>query len=372
MQHLDRILLLRLLAIFGLILTVVTLSAVLSQAARLTDEVLRAGMSLSEFGGLILLIVPKMAELVTPLAFGIAVILACIQRNEAGTTLLLRAAGRAPRVDAAVIASGSLVAALVLFACASVLVPLNQSQYRQAFALAQQQGIERLRIPAGQPVELVPGLSLQVEQHREAGVFEGVTVIDLTRPDERLIIRAERAELSRTGTLALSLHLTQAQVQQTMADGQTTTLRFASTQLPLTLPDPRGLVAPMFADRLSRADTLSSAALLRQISAGDAPPALTAELTRRGAAALSVLAFGLLASALLFGRRPDGRRQTLPATALLVFLILYLLIQTTLLSARGFSPATGGLVLAISLSPPILAPVLQALIGLARRPATLS
>ena len=68
MQRLDRILLLRLLAIFGLILTVVTLSAVLSQAARLTDEVLRAGMSLSEFGGLILLIVPKMAELVTPLA----------------------------------------------------------------------------------------------------------------------------------------------------------------------------------------------------------------------------------------------------------------------------------------------------------------
>ena len=157
-----------------------------------------------------------------------------------------------------------------------------------------------------------------------------------------------------------------------MADGQTTTLRFASTQLPLALPDPRGLVAPMLADRLNRADTLSSAVLLRQISAGDAPSALTAELTRRGAAALSVLAFGLLASGLLFARRPDGRRQTLPATALLVFLILYLLIQTTLLSARGFSPATGGLVLAISLSPPILAPVLQALIGLARRPATLS
>ena len=372
MQRLDRILLLRLLAIFGLILTVVTLSAVLSQAARLTDEVLRAGMSLSEFGGLILLIVPKMAELVTPLAFGIAVILACVQRNEAGTTLLLRAAGRAPRVDAAVIASGSLAVALVLFACASVLVPLNQVQYRQAFALAQQQGIERLRIPAGQPVELVPGLSLQVEQHHEAGVFKGVTVVDLTRPDERLIIRAERAELSRTGSLALSLQLTQAQVQQTRADGQTTTLRFASTQLPLTLPDPRGLVAPMLADRLNRADTLSSAALLRQISAGDAPSALTAELTRRGAAALSVLAFGLLASGLLFARRPDGRRQTLPATALLVFLILYLLIQTTLLSARGFSPATRELVLAISLSPPILAPVLQALIGLARRPATLS
>ena len=372
MQRLDRILLRRLLAIFGLILTVVTLSAVLSQAARLTDEVLRAGMSLSEFGGLILLIVPKMAELVTPLAFGIAVILACVQRNEAGTTLLLRAAGRAPRVDAAVIASGSLAVALVLFACASVLVPLNQVQYRQAFALAQQQGIERVRIPAGQPVELVPGLSLQVEQHREAGVFEGVTVVDLTRPGERLMIRAERAELSRTGTRALSLQLTQAQVQQTMADGQTTTLRFASTQLPITMPDPRGLIAPMLADRLNRADTLSSAALLRQISAGDAPPALTAELTRRGAAALSVLAFGLLASGLLFARRPDGRRQTLPATALLVFLILYLLIQTTLLSSRGFSPATGGLVLASSLSPLILAPGLQALIGLARRPATLS
>ncbi|MEC7140352.1 MAG: LptF/LptG family permease [Pseudomonadota bacterium] len=372
MQRLDRILLLRLLAIFGLILTVVTLSAVLSQAARLTDDVLRAGMSLSEFGGLILLIVPKMAELVTPLAFGIAVILACVQRNEAGTTLLLRAAGRAPRVDAGVIAGGSLAVALVLFACASVLVPLNQSQYRQAFALAQQQGIERLHLPVGQPVALVPGLSLQVEQHREAGVFEGVTVVDLTRPDERLIIRAERAALSRTGKLALSLQVTRAQVQQTKANGQTTTLAFASTVLPITLPDPHGLAAPMLTDRLTRADTLSSAALLGQIRAGNAPSALTAELTRRFAAALSVLAFGVLASGLLFARRPDGQRQTLPATALLVFLILYLLIQTTLLSARGFSPATGVLVLAISLSPPILAPVLQALIGLARRPATLS
>lgn len=372
MQRLDRILLLRLLAIFALILTVVTLSAVLSQAARLTDEVLRAGMSLSEFGSLILLIVPKMAELVTPLAFGIAVILACVQRNETGTTLLLRAAGRAPRVDASVIAGGSLVVALLLFVCASVLVPLNQSQYRQAFAIAQQQGIERLRIPPGQPVELVPGLSLRVEKHAQAGVFEGITVVDLTRPGERLIVSAERAELSRSDKQTLFLQLEQAQVRQTTADGRTTALRFASTALPIDLPQPRELVAPMLADRLTKADTLSSTALLRQISAGDAPPALAAELTRRGAAALSVLAFGLLASGLLFARRPDGRRQTVPAAALLVFLILYLLIQTTLLSARGFSPATGALVLAIGLSPPILAPGLQAMIGLAQRPAAAS
>ncbi|MEC8274320.1 MAG: LptF/LptG family permease, partial [Pseudomonadota bacterium] len=185
-------------------------------------------------------------------------------------------------------------------------------QYRQAFALAQQQGIERLHLPVGQPVALVPGLSLQVEQHREAGVFEGVTVVDLTRPDERLIIRAERAALSRTGKLALSLQLTRAQVQQTKANGQTTTLAFASTVLPITLPDPHGLAAPMLADRLTRADTLSSAALLGQIRAGNAPSALTAELTRRFAAALSVLAFGVLASGLLFARRPDGQRQTLP------------------------------------------------------------
>lgn len=72
MQRLDRHLIQRILLIYLIILVVVTLSATLSQAARLTDEVLENGMGLQQFGLLLLTIVPKMAELVTPLAFGIA------------------------------------------------------------------------------------------------------------------------------------------------------------------------------------------------------------------------------------------------------------------------------------------------------------
>ena len=195
MQRLDRMFLARLLAIFVLILTVVALSAVLSQAARLTDEVLRAGIALDEFGALILLLAPKMIELVTPLAFGIAVILACVQRNETGTTLLLRAAGRPARTDAMLIAGGSLAVGLGLFVYASLLVPLNQSQYRQTFALVKEQGIEQLSLPVGTAVSMAPGLSLRVEKQAASGVFEGVTVVDLRRPDARVMLRADRAEL---------------------------------------------------------------------------------------------------------------------------------------------------------------------------------
>ena len=338
MQRLDRILLLRLLAIFALILTVVTLSAVLSQAARLTDEVLRAGMSLSEFGGLILLIVPKMAELVTPLAFGIAVILACVQRNEAGTTLLLRAAGRAPRVDASVITGGSLVVALLLFACASVLVPLNQSQYRQAFALAQQQGIERLRIPPGQPVTLVPGLSLHSSGTARPGCSRASPWSTLpapaSSPDHSR--RARRTEPSqRAGAFSGTDRGAGATNHGRWADNLASFCQHRAS------PHPARSARAGRAHAQRPADAAAFDGTAGRSAQATPHPLLAAELTRRGAAALSVLAFGLLASGLLFARRPDGRRQTLPATALLVFLILYLLIQTTLLSARGFSPAPG-------------------------------
>ncbi|MAH87609.1 MAG: hypothetical protein CMF26_03245 [Kiloniella sp.] len=385
MQRLDRMFLARLLAIFVLILTVVALSAVLSQAARLTDEVLRAGIALDEFGALILLLAPKMIELVTPLAFGIAVILACVQRNETGTTLLLRAAGRPARTDAMLIAGGSLAVGLGLFVYASLLVPLNQSQYRQTFALVKQQGIEQLSLPVGTAVSMAPGLSLRVEKQAASGVFEGVTVVDLRRPDARVMLRADRAELRpiASDSQQLLLRLINAEVIHTDSNGQTALLSFASTDLPLTLSrgagrdDDPSEVLPTSGDRLQRADTRSSTALLQQISAlgpstrqvVSTPDRLaaTVELTRRCAAALSVIGFGLFAGWLLLSRRPDGRGQTLPATGLLVFLIVYLMIQTALLSASGFNVVTGALVLAIALSPPILFPIGLALLRLAFR-----
>ena len=75
MHRLDQQLLIRLAMTFVLILGVITLSAVLSQAARLTDDVLEQGMSLSQFGLMLLSLTPKMAELVTPLSFGVAMVL---------------------------------------------------------------------------------------------------------------------------------------------------------------------------------------------------------------------------------------------------------------------------------------------------------
>ena len=95
MRRLDQQFLSRLLMIFVLILGVIALSATLSQAARLTGNILERGLTLGQFALILLTIVPKMAELVTPLAFGIAVVLACVHRNESGTTLLLRAAAAA-------------------------------------------------------------------------------------------------------------------------------------------------------------------------------------------------------------------------------------------------------------------------------------
>lgn len=74
MHRLDQQLLARLTMTFVLILAVVMLSAVLSQAARLTDDILERGMSIEQFGLMLLALTPKMAELVTPLSFGVAVV----------------------------------------------------------------------------------------------------------------------------------------------------------------------------------------------------------------------------------------------------------------------------------------------------------
>lgn len=359
MQSLDRHLIQRILLIYLIILAVVTLSATLSQAARLTDEVLASGMPLQQFGLLLLTIVPKMMELVTPLSFGLAVILACVQRNEARTTLLMRAAGRSPARDTAVVAGVAAGLAVVLGAASSTLVPANQALYRTLFGQAQQQGIDQFNLPVGQPFELDAFVSLQIEQHDGDGQFSGVSLVE-QRSDPALT----RILQARTATLRLdptqrqaTLSLDQGMLVEIGPDGRIRqSLRFDQTQVPLSLP-------PSLLPGLSRgvgfgidrADTRSSLRLWRQRE----DRAAAEELVRRLVPLVSMLSFAILAAGALFSRTALPAGQTPLAVFLVSVLIVFLLAQTSLLSAPGFGLGAALTVLLIALAPLSVLPMIR-------------
>ena len=362
MHALDQQMARRMALTFGLILLVVALSATFSQAARLTDDALEQGLGLSRFGLMILTIMPKMAELVAPLAFGVAVVLVCVQRNDSGTTLLLRAAGRAPLRDVSWVAGLALLASAGLIVASSNLIPSTQSVYRTLFAQAQDEGLARATVPVNQPFALSPGLTARVGGHAADGVFLDVLVVDHSEAKKTTLFRADTAALTRTPDGDGVLELRGGEVKEVSGQGVTgTSLQFAQTSLPVALPlSFGGITAPARVEAL--ADTASTPRLIQRWQASrDA--AAGEELTRRATAALSLFAFAVLASSVLLSPRPGASGQTRRSVGLLVFLVVFLLLQSALISASGFNQQMALAALGISASPLLIAPLLVGLRG---------
>ena len=106
---------------------------------------------------------------------------------------------------------------------------------------------------------------------------------------------------------------------------------------------------------MRRVDTRSSLDLLTQRT--DA--AAAEELTRRLAAALSLVSFSILAAGVLFERRPGLSGQALSAVFLIAVLVVFLLLQSAVISGSGFSDQTLWLVLTISIAPIALLPFIR-------------
>lgn len=350
MHRLDQQFLARLVMIFLLILAVVGLSAVLSQAARLTDDILEHGLNLRGFGLMLLALTPKMMEMVTPLSFGVAVVLVCVYRNENGTTLLLRTAGRSPLGDGAVLTMFSCVIAAGLLVVSGTLIPNSQKTYRALYAQLQQTGLEDQSLPVGEPFNAGSGVTLTIGAHEDDGLYRQVRVVDHSSAKETLILSAAQATLSPATDGGAVLELIEGQMQRISPDGRQTLLSFARTSLALDRPTP-----PQARAALDRPDTRSSLDLLSNI--GDA--AAAEELTRRLAAALSLISFSALAAGVLFDRRPQAAGQAVPALGLMGLLIAFLLLQSALISASGFSRETAWLVLGISAAPLFILPFIS-------------
>ena len=350
MHRLDQQLLIRLAMTFVLILGVITLSAVLSQAARLTDDVLEQGMSLSQFGLMLLSLTPKMAELVTPLSFGVALVLVCVHRNESGATLLVRTAGRSPLSDGGVLTLFSALLAGGLLIVSGTLIPASQKAYRLLNAKLQQVSLDETVLPIGVPFRVGNAVQLTIGAHLDDGLYEDLFVVDHSAVDETLILHAKRATLApsleNTGVLTLE----QGQLQRISADGQQTSVNFVRTSLSLDLP-----TSPLKVSALDRVDTRSSLRLLAEV--GDA--AAAEELTRRLVAALSLISFSALTAMVLFARRPQAAGQASLALMLIGVLIVFLLLQSALISASGFSRETVVTVLAVSLAPFVFLPFIS-------------
>lgn len=350
MRRLDQQFLSRLLMIFVLILGVIALSATLSQAARLTENILERGLTLGQFALILLTIVPKMAELVTPLAFGIAVVLACVHRNESGTTLLLRAAGRSALVDGVAVTVIAAMTAAGLLLLSGAVIPQSQGAYRTLNAQMQQDSLAAITLPIGSPIAVGAGVMLTVGAHTADGLFHDIEVVDYSARDETTIITATRATLSPAPDGAAILTLENGRLQRIDPTGRQTLLNFTSTALAVDLPTrrtPKSNQHPV--------DTRSSLDLL----ADRTDAAAAEELTRRLAAALSLVSFSVLAAGLLFGRRPAVGGQALLAVILIAVLVVFLLLQSAVISGSGFSDHTLWFVLTLSIAPLALLPFIR-------------
>jgi lipopolysaccharide export LptBFGC system permease protein LptF len=350
MHRLDQQLLARLTMTFVLILAVVTLSAVLSQAARLTDDILERGMSIEQFGLMLLALTPKMAELVTPLSFGVAVVLVCVHRTESGTTLLLRTAGRSPLSEVGVLTLFAMVMAGGLLAISGSLIPASQKTYRLLNAELQQVGLDEMTLPVGVPFEVGEGVRLTIGAHVDDGLYQDLFVVDYSAAEETLILTAKTATLKPSVDGRGVLTLEQGQLQRVSSMGQQTSVNFVSTSLALDLPSSSPNLTVV-----NRADTRSSLQLAAEI----ADAAAAEELTRRLAAAISLISFSALTALVLFDRRPQATGQALPALILIGVLIAFLLLQSALISASGFSPETAMTVLVVSAAPLIILPFIS-------------
>jgi len=358
MHRLDQRFLVRTAGAFALILIVITLSATLSQAARLTADILERGLSLSQFAMVLLTMMPKMVELVIPLAFGIAMVLVCIHRNENGTTLLLRAAGRSPLVDGALVSMLGLGVGLGLLALSGLVVPNTQLTFRTLYTQAQANSAAAVTLPVSVPFSVGDNITLVIGAHPRDGRYEDLVAIDTSGREETVILRAAWATLSSSSEGQAVLELQDGSIQRVTDEGRQTHLSFTSTALSLDQlgVEPALTTSAGTTRRPDRVDTRSTQQLLEQ-QHSDA--AARKELIRRLAAALSLVSFSVLTAAVLFGRRPHVNGQALAALTLIGVLVIFLLLQSALISTSGFSPLRIWLVLAISITPLILSPFIR-------------
>ena len=115
-------------------------------------------------------------------------VLACVHRNESGTTLLLRAAGRSALVDGVAVTVIAAMTAAGLLLLSGVVIPQSQGAYRTLNAQMQQDSLAAITLPIGSPIAVGAGVMLTVGAHTADGLFHDIEVVDYSARDETTII----------------------------------------------------------------------------------------------------------------------------------------------------------------------------------------
>lgn len=354
MSRFDRYLLAQLLALFGLFSLILVAVFWVNRAVSLFDQLIGDGQSGMVFIEFSLLILPNAIRLVLPVSAFAACLYAVNRMVNDSELVVMRALGLSPFRLARPVLLFGLVACVMQFALANLLVPASQTRLAQRTAEISDDIAARF-LSEGRFLHPAEGVTVFIRAISPTGELNGLLLHDARDPAETATYTARKALIVRSDGSPLRLVMIDGMAQTLTGDGSRRlgVTRFADFSLDL---------ASIIGARANRGEGLremDTLTLLRaDAAAEEASGASRAALLEEGHSRLSGPLLGLVAplvgfAALMLGGYSRTGLWPQMALAVLVLIALQMLATTAsgvaLRNAGGWpalyaAPLAGGIV----------------------------
>ena len=227
MTRIDRYVLHRLLAAFGLAALVLVLVYWVNRAVILFDQLISDGQSAWVFLEFTALALPSIVRIVLPLAAFAAALWGINRMQGDSEVTVLQATGASPWAIARPVLLFGLVVGVLVAILSHVLAPAAASRLNERRAEIAETATARLLRP-GEFVSPLPGLTLYIREMTEAGELRGVILSDSRAAQD------ERGTATTTTAASAFLVRSEAGPQLVMVDGQIERLDRATGRLAVT------------------------------------------------------------------------------------------------------------------------------------------
>lgn len=197
MRTLDKYILRQFLVPFGFFSVVLMAVVWLTQAFRMLDLILNRGQDAATFGLFALLITPKVATIVIPIALLCAVIYCINHLRNDSELVVMSSVGMNARTIAAPIIGASIVITVLMFVVSIYLAPQGQRTLR-GLVVEVREDLAGAVLQEGTFNQPAEGLTVYVRERSSNGDLTGLLVHDGRNPDVPVTYMAERGLFLKT------------------------------------------------------------------------------------------------------------------------------------------------------------------------------
>ncbi len=319
MNGISRYVLRQTLAMTALVTVAFAVAVWLVQSLRLIDLIVNRGLSVRLFLELALLILPRLVEVVLPIAVFVAVLFVFNKLTAESEIVVMRAAGvsQAGLATPAIAAGALTMAALLVLSL--VIVPASNRAFRDLqFQIRNR--IVTVLVQDGVFNTISERLMIYDMGRNEAGDLLSLVIYDGRDPSRPVIVFAERGAFVDTPEGPRLVMVNGTRQQRDLANGHLSVLQFEKYTLDLAEFSEEGGVRDRDPDERSTAELLFPT---QRPSDEGAIRALSLEINMRLAGPISGLSMALLPILCLlpgeFNRRGQSRRVTLAIALAFLF-----------------------------------------------------